>query len=184
MEELVGGRRGKWSGLTFAQHLNQWITVRNAFAHNSIRHLINAAASPDGWNGPDIGDPYASIQADGTCARYRLWESDAVGDGSEEEDRLSGAPVQAWSARSCLAFIIQTVDWLVVDIAQASAAAGIPAPCGYRKPGSNGTCRRRSAARNPTATPTGACGRDPRCTDEQPYKASEPKAPVLVSGDL
>jgi hypothetical protein len=119
MEELVGERRGEWSRLTFAQHLNQWITLRNALAHNSIRHLISAAASPDVWNGPDIGDPYASIQADGTCARYRLWESDAVGDSTEEEDRLTGATVQAWSARSCLAFIIQTVDWLIVDIAQA-----------------------------------------------------------------
>jgi hypothetical protein len=118
MEELVGEQRGEWSGLTFAQHLNQWITLRNALAHNSIRHLIQAAASPNGWNSPDVGDPYASIRADGTCARYRVWESDAVGD-SSEQDRLIGATVQAWSARNCLAFFIQAVDWLVVDIAQA-----------------------------------------------------------------
>lgn len=119
MEELVGARRGEWSGLTFAQHLNQWIMLRNALAHNSIRQLITAAASPGRWNSPDIGDPYASIQADGTCGRYRLWESDAVGDSGDKENRLSGATVQAWSARSCLAFIIQAVDWLIVDIAQA-----------------------------------------------------------------
>jgi len=128
MEELVGERRGGWSGLTFAQHLNQWITLRNALAHNSVRQLINAADDPNSWTGSNFGDPYASIHPDGTRARYRIWESDAVGDSSEKQDRLTGATVQAWSARSCLAFIIQTVDWIIVDIAQAHGRSWDPDP--------------------------------------------------------
>lgn len=128
MEDLVDGKPGKRSRLTFAQHLNQWITVRNALAHNSVRQLINKAADPTKWQtDPDIGDPYGSLRADGSRVRYRLWESDATGDSKvPEKDRLTGATVQAWSARSCLAFIIQAVDWLIVDIGQAHGRSWDP----------------------------------------------------------
>lgn len=129
MEELTGLQHGKWSRLTFAQHLNQWITLRNALAHNSIRQLIDRANDASKWKDPEIGDPYASIQIDGSHVRYRLWESDAPGDSKvPKEHRLVGATVQAWSARSCLAFIIQTVDWLIVDIAQAYRRGWDPTP--------------------------------------------------------
>ena len=36
METLTGDHPGQRSGLTFSQHLNQWVTVRNALAHGSI----------------------------------------------------------------------------------------------------------------------------------------------------
>jgi hypothetical protein len=129
MEELTGPQLGKWSGLTFAQHLNQWITLRNGLAHNSIRQLINMANDPNKWTNPQIGDPYKSTQANGSHVRYRLWKSDAPGDSKvPEQHRLVGATVQAWSARSCLAFIIQTVDWLIVEVAQAHGRDWDPAP--------------------------------------------------------
>jgi hypothetical protein len=126
MEELTGGQCGKNSGLTFSQHLNQWVLLRNALAHNSIRLLAASADDPSVWRDPDIGDPYASIRPD--QPRWRLWESDATGDSSVPDAyRLTGATVQAWSARSCLAFIIQLVDWLIVDIAQAHGRGWDPA---------------------------------------------------------
>lgn len=118
MEELVGGQRGLHSGLTFSQHLNQWILLRNALAHNSVPREVKRAENPGVWGDPDIGDPYASTCSD--WPRWRLWHSDSVGDRSaSEETRLVGATVQAWSARSCLAFIIQLVNWLITDIAEA-----------------------------------------------------------------
>jgi hypothetical protein len=129
IEDLIGPQRGKWSGLTFAQHLNQWITLRNALAHNSIRQLITKAKDPNKWTDPQIGDPYKSIQANGSQVRYRLWESDALGDSEvPEPHRLVGATVQAWSARSCLAFIIQTVDWLIVEVAHSHGRGWDPTP--------------------------------------------------------
>jgi len=118
MEDLTGEAPGQWSQLTFSQHLNQWINLRNALAHGSVRHLVSRAkraGKAGGWTDPVIGDPYASASGE----RYRLWQSDAVGNATQEAMKLDGATVQAGSARNCLALIVQTVDWLMVDVAQA-----------------------------------------------------------------
>lgn len=113
MEELCGTAPGRLSGLTFAQHLNQWITLRNALAHGSLRRLLVRVEDPTRWPDPSIGDPYAS-QIHG---RFRLWFSDAEGNSKiPEHQRMVGATVQSGCARSCLALIVQLVDWLIVDI--------------------------------------------------------------------
>ncbi|WP_018218379.1 hypothetical protein [Salinispora vitiensis] len=116
MEQLTGHDPGKRSGLTFSQHLNQWVTLRNALAHGSLHQLLNRVSDPRRWTDKAIGDPYASILHD----RYRLWHSDAEGDSSvPPEQRMIGATIQAGCARSCLALIIQLVDWLIVEICSA-----------------------------------------------------------------
>jgi hypothetical protein len=113
MEQLHGTEPGKRSGLTVAQHVNQWITLRNALAHGSVRHLLDRVDDPERWPDKWIGDPYASA----SHGRYRLWESDAEGDSSiPEAHRLTGATIQAGCARSCLALVVQVIDWLIVDV--------------------------------------------------------------------
>lgn len=118
IETLDGVEPGERSGLTFSQHLNQWIRLRHALAHGSIRYEIRRADDPAAWDPKDdIGDPYRS-QWHG---RYRLWESDATGESQlAEQQRLIGATVQSGCARGCLALVIQAVDWLITDIAQAA----------------------------------------------------------------
>lgn len=117
VETLDGTEPGERSGLTFSQHLNQWIRLRHALAHGSIRYEVRRADDPTAWNPKDdVGDPYRS-QWHG---RYRLWESDATGNSQlPEKQRLIGATVQSGCARNCLALVIQTIDWLITDIAQA-----------------------------------------------------------------
>jgi hypothetical protein len=83
MENLTADAPGRFSGLTFAQYLSQWVTVRNALAHGGIRRLLRRADDPARWQDPKIGDPYASVLH--WC--FRLWESDATG-GSGEPDQL------------------------------------------------------------------------------------------------
>ena len=113
METLTGNQPGKRSGLTFSQHLNQWVTVRNALAHGSIRELLRQVNAPPALTDPGIRAAYTSISG----KRYRLWESDAVGAASRDgEDRLSGATIQSGCARGCLALVIQVIDWLIVDV--------------------------------------------------------------------
>jgi hypothetical protein len=116
METLNGAEPGERSGLTFSQHLNQWVRLRHALAHGSIRYELRRAGDPAEWNpNDDVGDPYRS-QWHG---RLRLWESDAVGNSQlPEQQRLAGATVQSGCARGCLALVIQAVDWLITDIAQ------------------------------------------------------------------
>src|SRR5262249_1942411 len=70
MEDLIGTTPGDRSGLTFAQHLNQWVTLRNALAHHSVPRLIERASEPTTWTDPKIGDPYESV----LHGRFRLWE--------------------------------------------------------------------------------------------------------------
>jgi hypothetical protein len=116
MEDLAGDVYGRRSGLTFTQHLNQWVTVRNALAHGSIRRLLRRVDDPARWQDPRIGDPYASV----LHGRFRLWESDAPGDSWQpDEQRLVGATIQSGCARGCLALVIQAVDWLIVEIGSA-----------------------------------------------------------------
>ncbi|MFB9236253.1 hypothetical protein ACFFWC_11955 [Plantactinospora siamensis] len=113
MEDLVGVAPGRLSGLTFAQHLNQWITLRNALAHGSLRRLLARVDDPTRWTDSRIGDPYASV----IYGRYRLWRSDAEGNSNApEEQRMVGATIQSGCARSCLALIVQLVDWLIVEV--------------------------------------------------------------------
>jgi len=116
MENLTADAPGRLSGLTFAQHLNQWVTVRNALAHGSIRRLLRRVEQPARWQDPKIGDPYASV----LHGRFHLWESDATGgSGQPDELRLVGATIQSGCARGCLSLIIQAIDWLIVDIGHA-----------------------------------------------------------------
>lgn len=118
LEGLSLGHPGARSGLTFAQHLNQWVTLRNALAHGSIRQLLARVDKPESWEDPKIGDPYASA----LHGRYRLWRSDAEGDSSEPPGkRMIGATIQAGCARSCLALVVQLVDWLIADICSTQA---------------------------------------------------------------
>lgn len=113
MEELKGEAPGRLSGLTFTQHLQQWVTLRNALAHGSIRQLMGWVDDPGHWGDQD---PYASE----LHGRYRLWESDATGgEPRRDEPQMAGTTVQSGCARGCLALIVQTVDWLIVDIGQA-----------------------------------------------------------------
>ena len=119
METLTGDHPGQRSGLTFSQHLNQWVTVRNALAHGSIRELLRQVIAPPERTDPRIRAAYTSISGE----RYRLWESDAVGTTSQHgEDRLGGT-IQSGCARGCLALVIQTIDWLIVDICHAHGRA-------------------------------------------------------------
>ena len=120
METLTGDHSGQRSGLTFSQHLNQWVTVRNALAHGSIRELLRQVNAPPERTDPRIRAAYTSISGE----RYRLWESDAVGTTSQHgEDRLGGAPIQSGCARGCLPLVIQTIDRLIVDICRAHGRA-------------------------------------------------------------
>jgi hypothetical protein len=120
METLTGDHPGQRSGLTFSQHLNQWVTVRNALAHGSIRELLRLVNAPPERTDPRIRAAYTSISGE----RYRLWESNAVGTASQHgEERLGGATIQSGCARGCLALIIQTIDWLIVDICRANGRA-------------------------------------------------------------
>jgi hypothetical protein len=115
MEDLTADVPGQVSGLTFTQHLNQWVTVRNALAHGSIRRLLRRVDDPGRWQDPLIGDPYNSVLR----GRFRLWESDALGDSRlPDEQRLVGATIQSGCARGCLGLVVQAVDWLIVDIAR------------------------------------------------------------------
>jgi hypothetical protein len=110
METLVGDHPGQRSGLTSSQHLNQWVTVRNALAHGSIRELLRQIDAPPARANPRIRSAYTSISGE----RYRLWESDAVGIASQHgEARLGGATIQSGCARGCLALVIQLIDWLI-----------------------------------------------------------------------
>jgi hypothetical protein len=120
METLTGDQPGQRSGLTFSQHLNQWVTVRNALAHGSIRELLRQVNAPPKRTDPRILAAYTSASG----KRYRLWESDAVGTASRHgEDRLRGATIQSGCARGCLALVIQVIDWLIVDICCAHGRA-------------------------------------------------------------
>jgi hypothetical protein len=120
MEALTGDHPGQRSGLTFSQHLNQWVTVRNALAHGSIRELLRQVNAPPERTDPRIRAAYTSISG----GRYRLWESDAVGTTSQHgKDRLGGVTIQSGCARSCPALVIQTIDWLIVDICRAHGRA-------------------------------------------------------------
>jgi hypothetical protein len=49
IENLTPDAPGRLSGLTFAQHLNQWVTVRYALEHGSIRRLLRRAGDPARW---------------------------------------------------------------------------------------------------------------------------------------
>ena len=161
MENLTADAPGRLSGLTFAQHLNQWVTVRNALTHGSIRRLLRRVNDPARWQDPKIGDPYASV----IHGRFRLWESDATGgSGQPDEQRLVGATIQSGCARGCLSLIIQAVDWLIVDIGPHTAATGTSRLSAYRRPGSTGGFPGNSAGTTTAATRTGACGAAPRCT--------------------
>lgn len=116
MEDLIGTNPGHRSGLVFGQHLNQWITFRNALAHHNVTRLIERAAKPDTWTEPRIGDPYKSS----IHGRFRLWEYEIIRNHpTYGEQRYTGASTNAGCVRGCLALIIQAVDWLIVDIAQA-----------------------------------------------------------------
>lgn len=119
METLTGDHPGQRSGLTFSQHLHQWVTVRNALTHGSIRELLRQVNAPPERTDPRIRAAYTSISGE----RYRLWISDAVGTTSQHgEDRL-GATIQSGCARGCLALVIQTIDRLIVDICRAHGRA-------------------------------------------------------------
>lgn len=118
MEDLDGYTPGNKSGLTFSQHLRQWLELRNAIAHGSIRQLVHKIDDP-GRGKP--GDPYTTAAG----GRYRLWASDATGGDPTKvgPQHLEGATFQAGCARGCLALVIQAIDWLIVDIGQSHGRA-------------------------------------------------------------
>lgn len=118
MEDLVGNKPGVFSGLTLAQHLNQWVTLRNAIVHHGIARLNDRARDPRFWkSAPQIGDPYQSAFGGRVC----LWEFERV-----RTDPATGGKASMWDVsrhagcvRGCLATVIQVVDWIIVDISRA-----------------------------------------------------------------
>lgn len=120
MEDLIGTAPGDTSGLTFGQHLNQWVTLRNALVHHDVQRLIDRAGDPNRWTDPKIGDPYKSS----LHGRVLLWECEIVrNDPVHGKQSYTGASTNAGCVRGCLALIIQAVDWLIVDIARAHGRA-------------------------------------------------------------
>jgi hypothetical protein len=116
MEDLIGTTAGQTSGLTFEQHLNQWVTFRNALAHHGVPRLLARSENPSTWTDPMIGDPYKSV----TGERFRLWEYEIIRtDPVYGDQRYAGASTNAGCVRGCLALVIQAVDWLIADICQA-----------------------------------------------------------------
>lgn len=177
MEDLVGTNPGHRSGLTFAQHLNQWITFRNALAHHSVPQLIERAAKPDTWTNPKIGDPASpTSMGDPDCGSTRSSRTIQPTASSATPAR---APTPAVSG-GCLALIIQAVDRLIVKIAQAHGRIGTLRTSDYPTRGFSETCLRHSAAPVQEIMRTGPSGAERSYTARQTRSSSKPHAPAFA----
>jgi hypothetical protein len=88
--------------------------------HHDVLRLIERASKPGTWTDAKIGDPYKSEPR----GRFRLWEYEIIrNDPVHGEQRFTGASTNAGCVRGCLALVVQTVDWLIADIAQAHGRA-------------------------------------------------------------
>jgi hypothetical protein len=107
-ERLFGHAPGRHTGLTLSQHLDQWIELRNALAHQQVQHHASVAREAKRWHhlhrAHDRKDPYDV--GGGDERRRLLWNSDADSD-----------TVQNGAARIAVALFIQVMDFLISDIA-------------------------------------------------------------------
>ena len=160
METLTGDHPGQRSGLTFSQHLHQWVTVRNALTHGSIRELLRQVNAPPERTTRASGPHIPRYPASDTACGYLMPSAPPASTGKTVSAPQSSPAAPAAASHS--SFRPSTgSSW---TSAAHMAAHGTPRICGCPQAGSSGSCRRVSAVPLPTATSTGPCGADLSCT--------------------